>query len=105
MNQIDLTKAPDPDDRAGSGEPGEDDARSRSLSLGGSPGVSLGGFSKTFGFLTSVRDEMRKVSWPTRRMVITETVVVVIVVIFFTCLIVGLDHVFALIFNAALFGK
>jgi preprotein translocase subunit SecE len=37
--------------------------------------------------------------------VITESVVVVVFVIFFTCLIVGLDHVFAALFNAVLFGK
>lgn len=105
MNPTDLTKANEagdqPDDELLEG----DDARSRSLSLGGAPNISLGGASKLFGFFTSVRDEMRKVTWPTRRMVVTETVVVVAVVIFFTSLIVGLDRVFAMIFNAALFGK
>jgi preprotein translocase subunit SecE len=84
----------------------EDDARSRSLSLGGGgTGVSLGKAGKAFEFLAAVREEMRKVTWPTRRMVITESVVVVVFVIFFTCLIVGLDHVFAALFNAILFGK
>ena len=85
----------------------EDDARARSLSLGGGggPNLSLGGFSKAFVFLGAVREEMRKVTWPTRRMVVTETVVVLLVVVFFTSLIVGLDRLFAFLFNAILFGK
>jgi preprotein translocase subunit SecE len=82
------------------------DARSRSLSLGGSGGIPVGNsFGKVFGFLAAVREEMRKVTWPTRKMVVTETFVVVVVVIFFTSMIVGLDRVFAAIFNAVLFGK
>ncbi|MDB5098687.1 MAG: SecE/Sec61-gamma subunit of protein translocation complex [Cyanobacteria bacterium RYN_339] len=98
----DVVTTTNPDD-----ENPEDNARSRSLSLGGgsTPGVSLGKAGKAFEFLASVREEMRKVTWPTRRMVITESVVVVVFVIFFTCLIVGLDRVFALLFNAILFGK
>ena len=76
------------------------------------PGTSGGASSSGPGWPTRLKDfyhgvmaEMRKVTWPTRRMVITESVVVVVFVIFFTCLIVGLDRVFALVFNALLFGK
>lgn len=104
MTQTDTSKVNEenlPEEELPEGE----DARSRSLSLGGAPGISLGGLNKTFGFIAAVREEMRKVTWPTRKMVVTETVVVVLVVIFFTSLIVGLDHLFAWIFNALLFGK
>ena len=83
----------------------EDDARARSLQLGG---PKLGGknpLSKYFVFLGEVREEMRKVTWPTRKMVVTETIVVLIVTVFFTLMITGLDQVFAVAFNAALFGK
>jgi len=85
----------------------EDDARARSLTLGGSggPGVSLGGISKGIAFLSEVREEMRKVTWPTRKMVLTESAVVIVFVVFFTTLIVSLDRFFALVFNALLFGK
>lgn len=103
MNTTDPN-APDVVQEAG--ESPEDDARARSLSLGGTGGgLPTGKLFKVFEFLGAVREEMRKVTWPTRRMVITESVVVVVFVIFFTCLIVGLDHVFAAIFNAILFGK
>ena len=81
-----------------------DDARARSLQLGGGvPGVGI--FGKYLAFLGEVRDEMRKVTWPTRKMVVTETIVVIIFVIFFTMLITGMDKVFATIFNWLLFGK
>src|SRR5438093_682004 len=73
-----------------------DDARSKSLQLGGT-GPNFG---KVFGkyaiFLGEVREELRKVSWPTRKVVVTETVVVVVFCIFFTALITGLDWFMAL---------
>jgi len=107
VSPIDISKVDAPGEQPEDERPDEeDDARSRSLSLGGGgPSMSLGRFSQAFGFLTSVRDEMRKVTWPTRKMVVTETIVVVLVVIFFTLLIVGLDRAFAALFNALLFGK
>ena len=55
--------------------------------------------------LEEVREEMRKVTWPTRKMVVTETIVVLVVVVFFTIMIVQLDNLFSFIFNAILFGK
>lgn len=80
-----------------------DDARSRSLQLGGGP--SLGFLGKYTKFLSEVREELRKVTWPTRRMVVTETIVVLVVLVFFTLLITGLDQVFAVVFNKLLFNK
>ena len=83
---------------------GEDAARERSLQLGGGvPGAGI--FGKYLAFLGEVRDEMRKVTWPTRKTVIVETIVVICVCIFFTLLITGIDQVFATLFNWALFGK
>lgn len=82
----------------------EDEARERSLQLGG--GLPLGGvFKKYFGYIGEVREEMRKVTWPTRRMVITETVVVIFVLVFFFALLYVLDHLYAIFFNWLLFGK
>lgn len=83
----------------------EDDARARSLQLGGAPGIKVGGFGKAFTFLGEVREEMKKVTWPTRKMVVVETVVVLCVMTFFTLMITGLDMVFAAGFNAILFGN
>lgn len=85
--------------------PGEEDAaRERSLQLGGGvPGAGI--FGKYLAFLGDVREEMRKVTWPTRKMVITETIVVIVITIFFTLLIMGLDRVFSTVFNWMLFGK
>lgn len=81
-----------------------DAARERSLQLGGGvPGAGV--FGKYLSFLGEVRDEMRKVTWPTRKMVITETIVVIVITVFFTMLITGMDKVLATIFNWLLFGK
>lgn len=87
----------------GNGDDDEDDARSRSLKLGGGP--SLGFFGKYAKFLLEVREELRKVTWPTRRLVVIETIVVLVVLVFFTLLITGLDQVFAVVFNKLLFNK
>lgn len=79
-------------------------ARERSLKLGGGvPGVGI--FGKYLTYLSEVRDELRLVTWPTRKMVVTETIVVIVITIFFTLLITGMDQVFAAIFNSLLFGK
>ena len=92
----------------GSGGDGEgpdegDSARERSLQLGG--GVPFTGRLGRYAiFLGEVREEMRKVTWPTRKMVVTETIVVIIFVIFFTCLITGLDEIFSMVFNKVLFN-
>jgi len=89
---------------SGSDAPVDDvHARERSLQLGGA-GIGPGFFSKYVGFLSGVRDELSKVTWPTRKMVVIETFVVLVVVFFFTALITGLDRFFALVFNRVLFG-
>jgi preprotein translocase subunit SecE len=82
----------------------EDEARARSLQLGGG-GPNLGFLSNYTKFLADVREEMRKVTWPTRKQVVTETVVVLVVLVFFTLLITGLDQVFSIGFNKFLFNK
>jgi preprotein translocase subunit SecE len=82
----------------------EDDARARSLQLGGG-GLNLGGFGKYTKFLSDVREELRKVTWPTRKMVVTETIVVLVVLVFFTLLITGLDQVYSFGFNKFLFNQ
>lgn len=82
-----------------------DEARAKSLQLGGG-GMPAGAFfGKYLTFLGEVREEMRKVTWPTRRTVVIETIVVIVITIFFTLLITGVDKVFATIFNWLLFGK
>lgn len=90
-------------DESNGGNDEEDDARSRSLKLGGGP--NIGFLGKYARFLLEVREELRKVTWPTRRMVVIETIVVLVVLVFFTLLITGLDQVFAVVFNKLLFNK
>ncbi|HEX9711176.1 MAG TPA: preprotein translocase subunit SecE [Actinomycetota bacterium] len=46
-------------------------------------------------FLKEVRQELRKVSWPTRTEVLTYTVVVLVSVTFVTTIVFALDFVFA----------
>jgi preprotein translocase subunit SecE len=82
----------------------EDRVRERSLQLGGT-GPNLAFLNKYTGFLSDVWMEMKKVSWPTRRQVITETIVVLVVLVFFSVLITALDRGFGFAFNALLFGK
>ena len=51
-------------------------------------------------FLKEVRQELRKVDWPSRRELISYTVVVLVTVIVMTSLVFGLDFVFSkLIFD------
>jgi preprotein translocase subunit SecE len=70
---------------------------------GGVPGARF--FGRYATFLYEVRQELGKVTWPTRKQVVTETIVVLCVVAFFTLLINGVDNVFATFFNWLLFGK
>jgi preprotein translocase subunit SecE len=46
-------------------------------------------------FLKEVRQELRKVDWPTRRELASYTVVVLVTVIFMTTLVYGLDLIFS----------
>lgn len=82
----------------------DDEARERSLQLGGGiPGGRF--FGRYAAFIQEVRLELGKVTWPSRKQVVTETIVVLCVVAFFTLLITGVDNVFATFFNWLLFGK
>ena len=46
-------------------------------------------------YLREVRDEMRKVAWPTRPEVKRYSIIVIITVVVYTALVGGLDFVFA----------
>ena len=46
-------------------------------------------------FLKEVRQELRKVYWPSRRELVSYTVVVLVTVIFMTTLVYGLDLIFS----------
>ena len=50
-----------------------------------------GWWSNTRSFLTEVRNEMRRVTWPSRREVYATTVVVILTSIFFGVYLWGLD--------------
>jgi len=51
-------------------------------------------------FLKEVRQELRKVAWPTRRELVSYTIVVLVTVVVMGSFIFGLDYVFTkLIFN------
>ncbi len=46
-------------------------------------------------FLKEVRQELRKVDWPTRKELVTYTVVVLVTITVLTTFVFGLDYVFA----------
>jgi preprotein translocase subunit SecE len=51
-------------------------------------------------FLKEVRQELRKVDWPTRRELITYTIVVIVTIVVLTAFVAALDYVFGrLIFS------
>ncbi len=55
-------------------------------------------------YLREVRQEIKKVSWPSRQELISSTVVVIVTVAFFVLLIGGLDFVFAQLVKLVAFG-
>ncbi len=84
----------------GQENPTVEDEQDSSLSLkGGMAMPSIGWAKGTQSFLSEVRAEFKKISWPTRQMVITETGVVILVVTFLTLLIVALDWIFSILSN------
>jgi preprotein translocase subunit SecE len=58
---------------------------------GGEGGGIAGWWTNSRNFLTEVRNEMRRVTWPSRREVYATTVVVILVSAFFGVYIWGLD--------------
>jgi preprotein translocase subunit SecE len=72
--------------------------------------VAVGGvagrWNNARAFLTEVRNEMRRVTWPSRREVYATTIVVILVSAFFGVYIWGIDLVLRTIVNAiyGLFG-
>ena len=45
-------------------------------------------------YLREVRDEMRKVAWPTRPVIVRYSIVVLVTVILYTAFVGGLDYLF-----------
>jgi preprotein translocase subunit SecE len=58
-----------------------------------------GWFASGRAFLTEVRNEMRRVTWPSRKEVYAATVVVVLTAVFFGLYLWGLDLVFQALVN------
>ena len=54
----------------------------------------LGWWDNSRGFLTEVRNEMRRVTWPSRKEVYATTIVVIITSAFFGLYLFGLDILF-----------
>jgi preprotein translocase subunit SecE len=62
-------------------------------------GEGGGWFASSRAFLTEVRNEMRRVTWPSRKEVYAATVVVVLTAVFFGLYLWGLDLVFQAMVN------
>ena len=78
----------------------EQDERDGALSLkGGGIALGFGPLKGAQQFFAEVRSEFKKISWPNRQTVLTETVVVLFVVAFLTALVTGMDWVFTLVSN------
>jgi preprotein translocase subunit SecE len=79
-------------------------ATSARRSAGSSPAGRGEGKKKRTGarqFLKEVRQELKKVDWPSRRELVSYTVVVLVTVVVMTTFVFGLDYVFSkLILNA-----
>jgi preprotein translocase subunit SecE len=56
-----------------------------------SEGGKLGWWDNTHSFLTEVRNEMRRVTWPSRREVYATTIVVILTSAFFGIYLWGID--------------
>ncbi len=87
-------------------KPPAEEEKDQALALTGFslPGwLKLGGwYAKSRVFLADVNSEFKKVSWPNRRQVITETAVVLLVVTILTFLVLFLDRVFTYFANLVL---
>jgi len=82
---------------AGGGRGGGVGGRGRGDGAGGPgrvPATKERRLKRWLRFLREVRQELKKVAWPTRSEVATYTVVVLISVTFVTLLVFGLDYVF-----------
>jgi preprotein translocase subunit SecE len=55
------------------------------------PAVSLGWWTRGREFLTEVRNEMKRVTWPSRKEVYATTVVVILTSMFFGLYLFGVD--------------
>ena len=73
---------------------------------GGLPGLERLGpwFGDAGRFLSEVREEFRKVSWPTRQQIITETGVVILISALLTGLVMGYDWIMTWAANKAFYG-
>ena len=55
-------------------------------------------------FLQEVRDEARKVTWPTRKELVVSTIMVVIMVVVASIFFLGVDAVLKYVVDGVLFG-
>jgi preprotein translocase subunit SecE len=55
-------------------------------------------------FLQEVRDESRKVSWPTRRELVVSTIMVMIMVVVASLFFLGVDAILKYVVDGVLFG-
>lgn len=95
----DLNKASLGGDSANQNGP-EEEGRDAALTLKGGMAVPSLGFAGGLQiFLSEVRAEFKKITWPSRQQVVSETGVVLFVVFFLTVLITLFDWLFALIAN------
>lgn len=73
---------------------------------GGIPGLDrLGpGFRNIRAFLQEVAAEFRKISWPTRPQIVTETGVVILISAILTGMVMGYDWIFTYVANLVFYG-
>lgn len=71
-----------------------DDVEHRSLSGAGSAGSGKKARTGPLQFLREVRGELRRVAWPTRRVVVSYSVVVLVTVVVMTLFVFALDQAF-----------
>ncbi|MBM3259959.1 MAG: preprotein translocase subunit SecE [Candidatus Sericytochromatia bacterium] len=95
-----------PSGRQEAGEASAAEPVDRALQL---KGFSLPTFGPSMGkagtFLSEVGEEFQKISWPTRRQVLVETLVVIFVCAFLTGLVMAYDWLLTRLANAVFYGQ
>lgn len=104
------TKPPTPQEEAPEAPPqvSQEDLNP-ALSLKGAGGLPLldklgPGFQNARTFLREVAAEFRKISWPTRPQIVTETGVVILISAILTGMVMGYDWIFTLLANVVFYG-
>ena len=105
------TKPPTPEEEAPAAPPQvPQEDLNPALSLKGAGGLPaldrLGpGFRNARLFLQEVTAEFRKISWPTRQQIVTETGVVILISALLTGMVMGFDWIFTILANRAFYGN